>query len=697
MKTLNTAILFTILMGSALAKLVGYGIWPYKPVCAFACLRALSGYMLTCSSEMEMHGGMHSHGNAMTSPQCRADDTSWLTTLAYCAQTKCAAEPGGVPISELEGFWEAQSTEDPAVPPRWTFSQAAANVTEPPGRELGPDADAETLNFTALVNPEAYASQYNAMFAVQRETAVESSYGIAILVTGFGTPLMLTGLGYVPYISSLLDKIRPYVIYPSLVGTYQVRSLPYLLGNAPTVGQSLYIATFSLLVLILSAVDYKSMQPHAWYPDPRDEVLAYVFYRTGVFAFVMAPLTYLFSSRNNVLLWVTNWSHSTFLLLHRWVARLFALLAMLHTLLALPLYYPAEATQEYWIWGAVATVALVILAVGSGLYVRRFYYEFFLISHIILAMLVLVGGWYHIKLWMPDLAWGYETWLYAAFAVWAFDRLARLARVLRNGTRRSTVTDLGGGYVRIDVAGVRWGAYPGMHVYAFFPTLQPLRPWENHPFSVVPTALLRPRGLAPGSVSEEDDSKVGPGNHDAEKGQGVAARVRATPAPRLGSSSTAAGVTLYVKKSAGMTKYLEAHDGLLTLLDGPYSIKVAASILKCDRLLLIGGGIGITSLIPWTANHSNVKLCWSVKESARCLVDELDGAFDRVVDRTVVVGSRLDVVGLLAHEVECGGRKVGIVVSGPGGLCDDVRAAVIAAGRKQSATVFDLEVDAYTW
>lgn len=77
-------------MGSALGKLVGYGIWPYKPVCAVVCLRAVSSYMVSCSYEMEMHGGMHMHGNGMTSPQCRADDTRWLTTLAHCAKTKCA-------------------------------------------------------------------------------------------------------------------------------------------------------------------------------------------------------------------------------------------------------------------------------------------------------------------------------------------------------------------------------------------------------------------------------------------------------------------------------------------------------------------------------------------------------------------------------------------------------------------------------
>lgn len=170
MKTLYTVLLSTILTGSALGKLVGYGIWPYEPVCAFACLRALSGYTLSCSSEAEMHGG------GVTSPRCRAGDTAWLTTLAYCAQTRCAGS--GVSASRLEGFWEAQSTEDAAVPPRWTFSQALANVSgTPPGRELGEDAESETLNFTALVNARLYTSQYNAMFAVQRETVVESSYG----------------------------------------------------------------------------------------------------------------------------------------------------------------------------------------------------------------------------------------------------------------------------------------------------------------------------------------------------------------------------------------------------------------------------------------------------------------------------------------------------------------------------------------
>ena len=130
-----------------------------------------------------------------------------------------------------------------------------------------------------------------------RSLLTGEQYSIAILVAGFGTPVVLTWLGYVPYISGIIDRIKPYLVYPSIIGTYQVRPLPYLLGNAPTVGQSLYIIAFFILNVVLSAVKYESKQPHAWYATQRKEITAYIFYRTGVLAFVLAPLVILFSSR----------------------------------------------------------------------------------------------------------------------------------------------------------------------------------------------------------------------------------------------------------------------------------------------------------------------------------------------------------------------------------------------------------------
>ena len=79
-----------------------------------------------------------------------------------------------------------------------------------------------------------------------------------MLVAGFGTPILLTMLGYAPFISKLLRALNPYLIWPSTIGTYQVRPLPYFLGNAPTIGQSLYVVMFILLNIILTSVNYQS-------------------------------------------------------------------------------------------------------------------------------------------------------------------------------------------------------------------------------------------------------------------------------------------------------------------------------------------------------------------------------------------------------------------------------------------------------
>jgi len=384
-----------------------------------------------------------------------------------------------------------------------------------------------------------------------------------------------------------------------------------------------------------------------------------------------------------------------------------ALLALVHSLLALPLYLPGEERKAYWIWGAVATVGLGALVVGSGLYVRRFVYELFLVGHIVLAVVVIVGCWYHVHQWM-GLGYGYMTWLIAACGVWLFDRLVRVGRLFGNGVRRARVREIGEGkeYVRVDVEGVQWGsARPGMHVYAQFPTLNRWRPWENHPFSVMPTCLLLPedgagsssRSSQSGDSSRQFQEDVLDLRLDAEKGVRVseAAWSSREEAGRSGAKVTS-GITMLIKKSSGLTKRFKDHDSLLTLLDGPYPNNSASAVLKCERLVLIGGGIGITAVLPWVAHHSNTKLYWSVRDSAKCLVNELEGTLHKLAEKHVKVGGRFNIQHLLADEMDLGWSRVGVIVSGPGGLCDDVRAAVALAGRKGGA-VFELEVDAYSW
>lgn len=108
-----------------------------------------------------------------TTPQCRAQDTSWLTSLAYCVQAKCA--DSGLVVSDLERFWEQQSTEDPATAAKWGYTTSLQHVGSPPNESLATPDD--TINRTVLVNPNTYLSQYNALSAVQDEVTVESTFG----------------------------------------------------------------------------------------------------------------------------------------------------------------------------------------------------------------------------------------------------------------------------------------------------------------------------------------------------------------------------------------------------------------------------------------------------------------------------------------------------------------------------------------
>ncbi|KAF3935622.1 hypothetical protein ABW19_dt0204976 [Dactylella cylindrospora] len=400
-----------------------------------------------------------------------------------------------------------------------------------------------------------------------------------------------------------------------------------------------------ILNIILSCVNYHRSQPHPWWFPPREEILAYIGYRTGHIGYALLPLVILLSGRNNFLLWITNWSYSTYILLHRWVARIFTLHAIIHSIVLLLTYqgtgsYPTESALPYWLWGIVATVLACAMLVFSHLYFRRLSYEIFLIGHILMAVFVIAGCWYHVIL-----KWGnnfYDNWLFAACAVWFFDRLLRVVRIAKNGVRRAVVTELGPDHVRVDVPGVRWASKPGYVAYAYFPTVIPLRPWENHPFSINSTTLFRSykHAVVPASVESLEHSSSDE-VRDSEKSQGEVlqsstSRDTAPIAAAAGVVGTA-GVTFIVKKNTGLTKLLRQNGSLLTLLDGPYPQTPSSEIMTCDHVLLIGGGIGITGLVAWIHAHPNVKLAWSVKASATALANEMGIVLDDLADKEVVI------------------------------------------------------------
>lgn len=443
-------------------------------------------------------------------------------------------------------------------------------------------------------------------------------------------------------------------------------------------------------------MNYGSTQPHPWGFSKKDEILAYIGYRTGHIGYALLPLVVLFSSRNNFLLWVTNWSYGTYLLLHRWIARIFAVQAIVHSITLLLTYkgsggYATESTKPYWLWGIVATVLTCAMVVLSVAYLRRFSYEIFLVLHIVLAVFVIVGCWYHVVL-----NWGYnfyDNWLYAAIAVWFFDRAIRVLRVLKNGMLYANVTSIGDSYVRVDLPDVRWVSKPGHVGYVGFPTLHPLRPWENHPFSINSSVLFRSYQHALASASSSNSTS------DQSHAGGVSTDDKAHVNLVLRDAThldTTAGVSFIIRKKTGITKMLSRNARLLTILDGPYPHSVSPEVLEVDHLLLLGGGIGITGLLSWLSFHTNVKLAWSAKATDQALVDEMSTGLANVADKQVLVGQRFCVEELLKNEVKFGYKKVGVVVCGPAEMCDEVRAVVTGLGRGNK-TVFELHVDTFSW
>lgn len=515
----------------------------------------------------------------------------------------------------------------------------------------------------------------------------KSNDSVIILSVGVGLPILATI--FTLALPNLALKLKPYLIYPAL---YRHHLPVFHWFHLPNAGQTLYLVLFISLNIILSAVGYASVQPSSWYATKTQEIVSKIAARTGIIAMALAPLTFLLAGRNNILLYLTQWDHSTYLLLHRWVARIFTLHVLVHSIGELWAYvdngsYTENLVEPYWIYGCLATVACVALCIKSIF--RTWKYQLFLLLHILLAVLVLVGTWYHLILRF-DYRWGYHWMLYACFAVWIADRVMRLALIVRNGWRRARITSLGGGVVRVDIDSANFH-HPGSHAYIYFPHVRRWAPWECHPFSAVPTYLLLPNSSSADTTAQV--SHQGSTPDLAEKAIQLHNHVPSVLATALAPLSPS--VTFYVRVHNGLTARLAtlaavaADTHLPVLVEGPYG---ARPDIQCDRLVCIAGGIGITAVIPLWANHHNSKLYWSVKTTMTPLVDDISrSSFLRgQKEKEVKIGERFDIREVLEIEAGCGG-VLGVVVCGPKSMCEDVRKVVSQIGRRGQKVDFRCE------
>ncbi|KAL8977836.1 MAG: hypothetical protein Q9205_006444 [Flavoplaca limonia] len=665
--------------------LIGYGISMYKPLCAYACRDVLSTSKLECSEETDMthmHGAMlkkrATHTAIETSPDCYASDNNFLRTLAYCMSAYCQ----GVAIWDLEKYWTlnvAGRQSDQPVP-KATYQQTLATLPTTPSDTL---VVGEDLNRTMLVSAEDYQGSYNAQDVFERMERNHERYGIVLLVSGAIVPIAFSLLRFVPFPTVWATKFNSWLVYPPLFGSSHKTPIAGLF-HVPTRGQAFIISYLVSINIILSAVGYRGIQPNSWYPSilgVDGQIINFVANRFGVLSFANLPLLFLYAGRNNVLLWLTNWSHGTFLLLHRWVAWLATLEAILHSAIYLRVYlhndtHASEAQLTYWVWGIVATLCMSILLPSSILPIRKNLYEFFLAWHVVLSIFVLSGCLWHILARFTR-QWGYENWIYTAIAIWGFERAMRLARLARNGIQTAQVTIIDEDYIRVNIENVSGSG----HAFLYFPTLT-WRVWENHPFSVASTVL--PAGERPSQIRYDVDvEKLGSSSDGSDSDSQAVQR----------QSPTKVGLTFLVRTKAGVTAQLRSYATLPVLVEsayGPHEDLSSYSLLIC-----IAGGVGITACIPILRAHpGTTKLFWGAR--SQNIIDTMKPSLAGVEVESYV-GKRMSISEVLRRELlECS-TTAAVLVSGPSQMADEVRCVISELGRQNSRVRVKLIEEAFSW
>ncbi|KAE8356182.1 ferric reductase [Aspergillus coremiiformis] len=649
----------------------------YQPPCAFACRSTITN-PLNCS--MDADDGMHGSWIVMKSPspECYATNNPFLQTLAYCIYSHCQTRLN----STLQRYWEmnvAGNEQDQPLP-KESYQQALQSIGFTPNATVH---SSMVLSSASLVSEALYDLNWRTLTVFETVEISHERYGLALLLTGAIIPVALSLARFIPVPATLKARFEASVISPPLIGNRHHVPI-FNTFIMPTRGQALFIAYLIIINVILCAVSMDSANPSAWYVTNRREIVTYVANRAGILSFANIPLLVLYSSRNNILLCLTDWSHSTFLLLHRWVAISCVVEACLHSAIYLQIYdiqgkHPSESHLPYWYWGIVATLAIVIIIPGSMLQIRQRCYEIFLAWHVAFFLLSLAGCFLHIY-YRYRFQWGYENWIYIALAVWGFERGIRILRISRNGIRTAHVSLVDDEYLKMEIPGV---AAQG-HVYLYFPTLT-WRVWENHPFSVMTDLLGHDSDACATMTKDATEEKLS-----------WAQELAHTPCHR--------GLLIYIRTQSGITQYLRGpHSRFPVLVESAYrpgSI-LGADILQTPNIIAIAGGVGVTAVAPMLLGHEGWhRLFWAVRSQS--LVDSVAlslGAqrFDRM-NAVVFQDRRMDIPRVLSEEVaKCAGMEVAVVVSGPPRMADEVRIVVTRLMREHPAVKLRLVEESFHW
>ncbi|KAK9370473.1 ferric reductase NAD binding domain-containing protein [Lipomyces kononenkoae] len=507
---------------------------------------------------------------------------------------------------------------------------------------------------------------------------------------------------------TFVSKFRKYITLPATWGGKHIE--PQRVGKVhvnviPTRWQSIVILVFVALNLTLLFVDMWTVPNNTVYYTDAIMRARNIGDRAALLGMSLFPVLFLFGGRNNILTFFTGWSFETFNVFHRWIGRMMFINFAMHGWVFTYYYrhvgeYKGGSNFDYWKehilnnrdnWlGIVAITLIGIILVQASYILRHHWYEIFLVLHITAVVGYFATAWNHVQ---PH---GYMEYFYTCVAIWGFDRLIRVGRILLAGPLSTATVTVHGDAVYIDVKpAIHFQPKPGQYAFLYI-----LRHnfWESHPFSI---------------MESRDDHYV----FVAKAHKGLTNKILRS-----------------VTKKNG-------HDVVSVWVEGPYGDSYP--IARYDTIILIAGGIGITAVMSYALDlkrrnsQKHVTLYWMLREhsSLRYVQSQLQeiaegGLIDinihitgeteednekiqSVSESTSISdcsernqGSRLavrmkynqrpEIRAIIAATIQKAEGSVAVMSCGPGSLADECRKAVTDNVDKVKWRV-DYFEDAFSW